>query len=99
MVGGNHESSQTDKSCLNETYSNVNIGKHLSDNLRMQNCLKQGNALSQLLFNSVLEYADRKAQETQVGLKLNGTHRLVNHIDVNLLGDNIDTINKNTVLN
>jgi hypothetical protein len=23
----------------------------------------------------------------------------VNHIDVNLLGDNIDTINKNTVLN
>jgi hypothetical protein len=32
-----------------------------------------------------------------VGLKLNGTHRLLAYAnDVNLLGDNIDTINKNT---
>jgi hypothetical protein len=32
-----------------------------------------------------------------VGLKLNGTHQLLAYTDeVNLLGDNIDTINKNT---
>jgi hypothetical protein len=32
-----------------------------------------------------------------VGLKFNGTHQLVTYaVDVSLLGDNIDTIQKNT---
>jgi hypothetical protein len=36
-------------------------------------------------------------QENQVGLKLNGTHQLlISADDVNLLGDDIDTINSNT---
>jgi hypothetical protein len=45
--------------CLNETYSEVLIGKLLSDSLPIQNGLKQGDALSPLLFNFALEYAIR----------------------------------------
>jgi hypothetical protein len=36
------------KMCLNETYSKVLIGKHLSDNFPNQNDLEQGNAISPL---------------------------------------------------
>jgi hypothetical protein len=42
------------KMYLNETYSKVRIGKHLSDNFPIQNALKQGDALSPLLFSFAL---------------------------------------------
>jgi hypothetical protein len=38
-----------------------------------------------------------RCKENQVGLKLHGTHQLLAYADdVNLQGDNIDTIKKNT---
>jgi len=44
------------KMCQNETYSRVGVGKHLSDMFPIRNGLKQGDALSPLLFNFTLEY-------------------------------------------
>jgi hypothetical protein len=48
--------------CLNETCSEVHTGKHLSESFPIKNGLKQGVALSPLLFNVALQYAIRKVQ-------------------------------------
>ena len=79
--------------CLNEMYSRVRVGKHLSDMFPIRNVLKHGDALSPMLFNFALDYAIRRVQVNQDGLKLNGTHQfLVYADDVNIMGGRVHTV-------
>ena len=60
------------------------------------NGLKQGDALSPLLFNCALEYAIRRVQVNQEGLILYGTHQLLVYADdVNMLGESVHSIREN----
>ena len=52
---------------LNESYSRVRVGKLLSDIFPIRNGLKQGDALSPLIFNFSLDYAIWRVQVNQDG--------------------------------
>jgi hypothetical protein len=64
------------KMCLNDTYNRDGVDKHLSDMFPIRNGLKQGDVLTPLIFNLAIEYAIRRVQVNQDGLKLNGKHQL-----------------------
>ena len=65
------------KTCLDETQSKARIENYLSSSFPIENGLKQGDALSPILFNFALEYAIRKVQETNLVLDINGTHQVL----------------------
>ena len=78
------------KTCLNETYGIVRVGKHLSDMFPISNDFKQGDVLWPLLFNFALGYVIRRNQVNQDGLKLNGKYQLLVYgDDVNILGRSV----------
>jgi len=84
------------KMSLNESYSRVRVGKNVSDRFPISNGLRQGDALTPLLFIFALEYAIRRAQVKQDGLKLNGTHQVLAYADdVNILGGGTHTLQEN----
>ena len=84
------------KMCLTETYSRVWMGKNLSEMFPIRNGLKQGDAFSPLLFNFAMEYAIKRVQVNQDGLKLNGKHQLLAYADdVNILGGSAHTVKEN----
>jgi len=68
----------------------------MSDMFPIRQGFKHGDALSPFLFNFALEYAIRRVQVIQDGLKLIGTHQLpVYADDVNILGGSAHTIKEN----
>jgi len=79
-----------------ETYSRVRVSKNVSVRFPIRKGLKQVDALTPMLFNIVLEYAIRRVQVNQDGLKLNGTHQFLAYADdVNILGAGIHTVKEN----
>jgi len=85
------------KMCLNETYSRVRVGKQLSVMFTIRNSLKQGDALSPVLFNFAFRVCNQEASGKLDGLKLNVTCQLLVHADiVNILGGNLHVIKTNT---
>jgi hypothetical protein len=74
--------------CLNETYSEVRIGKYWSDKFFYSEWAETRNCCIAIAFQFSLEYAIKKVKENQVSFELNGTHQLLVYADyVNLLGD------------
>jgi hypothetical protein len=68
----------------------------LSGKFPIRNGLKEGDALTPLLFNFALEWAIRRVQVNQDGLKLNGTHQLLAYADdVNILVGSIRAVKEN----
>ena len=81
------------KTCLNETYRTVQVGKNFSDMFPIRNDMKQGDVLSIFLFNLALDYTTRRVQINQDGLKLKGMHLLLVYADeVNILGGSVHTV-------
>jgi hypothetical protein len=54
------------KMCRTETYSRVRVGNNLSEMFPIRNGLKEGDALSPLLFNFALGHATKRVQKNRM---------------------------------
>jgi len=68
------------KMCLREPIGRVRIDNSMSDSFNIRNRLKQGDALSPLLFNFALEYAILKVKGKK-GLSFNFLNQLFVYAD------------------
>jgi hypothetical protein len=69
----------------------------LSDKFPIKSGSKQGDVLTPPLFNFALEYAIRRVQVNQYGLKLKVTHQLLVYVDdFNIVSGRVYTIKKST---
>ena len=72
----------------------MRVGRQFSDIFEIHNGLKQGNALSPLLFNFVLEHGIKSLEEKE-GLQLNGINKLLVYADnIVLLRDNEEILTR-----
>lgn len=77
------------KMCTFKTISKVKVENEYSDTFRINTGLRQGDALSPLLFNLVIEEALREVSSLQGGAKINGkTNVLAFADDVALIAEN-----------
>ena len=84
------------KMCLNEIYSKIHVGKHLSHKFPIKNGLKQSCFIA-TAFQLCLAYTIRRIQVNHDDLKLNGIYQLLVHADyVNTLARCIHILKKNT---
>ncbi|XP_063380350.1 esterase B1-like [Cydia fagiglandana] len=71
----------------------VRVGNELTAAFTVSTGLKQGDALSPMLFNLVLEHVVRKLLTLDIGVELNGRHRLIGYADdLALLGENREEV-------
>jgi hypothetical protein len=76
------------KMYLNRTYSNISVDKYLS----YSSPIRIWPALSLLPFSLALEYASRKVQESQLGLKLSRHQSAGQNPDVNIANRSFENV-------
>ena len=83
--------------CIHDNKGRVRVTNELSNPFEIREGLKQGDALSPLLFNLVLEYVIRYVQESKTGVTLNGTTQVLAYADdLDILGDNEEIVKENS---
>ena len=66
---------------LTENFGRVRVGGEVSEAFEIREGLKQGDALSPLLFNLVLEYVIRSVETRRYGMSLNGVTQVLAYAD------------------
>ncbi|KAJ0176515.1 hypothetical protein K1T71_007694 [Dendrolimus kikuchii] len=71
----------------------VRVGNELSDEFEVITGLKQGDALSPMLFNLVLEHVLKRLLTLEPGLQLKSTHKVIGYVDdLALLGESREQV-------